>query len=197
MGQSQCSIYCSMLKIFFARDVIMLTRAFFDLYGLIDLLIIYLLSLFVYYNYLFIVYSLLYVLIGAVCVGTQQVSIQGVAGHATIGCCACWTIDFVCIVRNKDGGCIMGKNFFRKRDFVLSGQNNPEILFRFRNTNFLSPPTKSVKKFLYRISVWSDDLLNRARASEYKKSRGNYSSTISSSIFLVTHMNHLLSTKAV
>ncbi len=60
-----------MLKIFFARDVTVLTRAFFDLYGLIDLLIIYLLSLFVYYNYLFIVYSLLYVLIGAVCVGTQ------------------------------------------------------------------------------------------------------------------------------
>ena len=49
----------------------MLTRAFFGLYGLIDLLIIYLLSLFVYYNYLFIVYSLLHVLVGAVCVGTQ------------------------------------------------------------------------------------------------------------------------------
>lgn len=45
-----------MLKIFFARDVIILTRAFFGLYGLIDLLIIYLLSLLAYYNCLFIVY---------------------------------------------------------------------------------------------------------------------------------------------
>ena len=128
--------------------------------------------LFIIIIYLFIVYSLLYVCLLALCAWARSrplcrgwVSMR-LQGAVFVG------LQTLCVQSGtKMGGCISGKYFFRKRDFVFPGQNNPEILFRFRNTNFLSYPINLLKKFLYRISVWSDDLSNRARADKTKKHR--------------------------
>ena len=72
------------------------------------------------------------------------------------------------------GGCITGKKFFYFLFFILRGQYNLEINFRFRNTvknTFYPRPSICFKNFYIIFLFRSDDLLNRPRANQ-KENRG-------------------------